>query len=99
MTAYAQYPVDELQTVGGNLKTIADKLNSSSRGADDVDGLAGDQSRIQDAVHGFRSEWKASVDKLKENIGTIGDVSQQIGQLAGSTDDQLAKAMSPGSQA
>jgi hypothetical protein len=95
MTAYARYPYETLISVGTKLGGISDDLNSSDKGASDVGGLGADQSSIADGIHDFRSEWGESVKKLKENIGTFGQLSGQIGTMVSDTDHQLATAMKP----
>lgn len=96
MTAFAQYPYAALQSVGSNLNSISEQVESDSKGAVDVDGLGGDQSDIAGAIGDFRDEWKYSVDKLGENIGNFGDLSKQIGEMAGGLDQALADAMRVG---
>lgn len=95
MSDYAKYPYETLISVGTQLDGIAQDLDSSDKGASDVNGLGGDQSSIADGIHDFRSEWGESIKKLKENIGTFGQLSVQIGQLVAETDQQLAAAMRP----
>ena len=95
-TPFAQYPYAALQTVGTNLGEISEQIGSKSKGAFEIIGLTEDQSRINDALGHFRSEWEASVKKLGENIGGFGDLSTQIGTIAAQTDEELAKAMRPG---
>lgn len=96
MTDYARYPYETLIAVGTKLGGISDDLNSSDKGASDVHGLGSDQSSIADGISDFRDEWGESIKKLKENIGTFGQLSGQIGSLVAETDQQLAKAMRPG---
>jgi hypothetical protein len=96
MTDYAKYPYATLQQVGTKLTGISDTLGQSNKGAHDVDGLSDDQSRIRDAISGFRSEWEESVRKLRDNIGSLGDLSSQIGQMVGQFDAEVAKALRPG---
>ena len=96
MSDFAQYPYTALQSVGSNLGNISDQIGSKSKNAFEVDGFTQDQSRINDALGHFRSEWEASVKKLGDNIGGFGDTSTQIGAMAAQTDTELAKAMRPG---
>lgn len=96
MTVYAQYPYATLLSVGGTLGTIADQLAANDKGASDVHGLSGDQQSIADGIGDFRDEWGESIRQLKENIGTFGELSTQIGTMVGNTDAELAKAMQPG---
>ncbi|SDO77633.1 hypothetical protein SAMN04515671_1965 [Nakamurella panacisegetis] len=98
-TPHAQYPYAALQSVGANLRGISEQIGSKSKGAFDIAGLTQDQSRINDAIGHFRSEWEASVKKLGENIGGFGELSTQIGTIAAQTDEELAKAMRPGGSA
>lgn len=96
MTDFAQYPYAALQAVGTSLGTISEQIGSKSKNAFEVEGFTSDQSRINDALGDFRSEWEASVKKLGDNIGGFGETSTQIGTIAAQTDVELAKAMSPG---
>lgn len=96
MTPYAKYPYATLQQVGGKLTTISDTLSASNKGAAEVNGLSDDQHRISDAINGFRGEWEASVKQLGENIGSLGQLSQQIGQMVGQFDEEVGKALKPG---
>ena len=96
MTDYAQYPYEALQAVGSNLTTISEQISSQSKNAFEVLGFTADQSRINDALGHFRSEWEASLNKLGENIGGFGDTSTQIGTMSGEFDAQLASSMNPG---
>jgi hypothetical protein len=96
MTPYAKYPYATLQSVGGKLTTISDSLSQSNKGASDVNGLSDDQHRIHDAINDYRDEWEQSVRKLGENIGNLGDLSTQVGQMVGQFDDAVAKAIKPG---
>ena len=95
-TPFAQYPYAALQAVGTNLGGISEQIGSKSKGAFEILGFTEDQSRINDALGHFRSEWEASVKKLGENIGGFGDLSTQIGIIAAQTDEELARAMRPG---
>lgn len=96
MTAYAKYPYATLLSVGRQLTSISDELNSHDKGASDVHGLSEDQQSISDGIGDFRDEWDASISKLKENIGNFGTLSTQIGTMVGDADAELAKAMRPG---
>lgn len=95
MTDYARYPYETLIAVGTKLGGISQDLNSSDKGASDVNGLGADQSSIADGIDGFRDEWGESIKKLKENIGDFGQLSGQIGSMASDTDHHLAAAMRP----
>jgi len=96
MTTYAQYPYATLQQLGGTLTGISDTLSQSNKGAADVNGLGADQQRIADAISGFRSEWEQSIRELGENIGNLGELSNQIGQMVGGFDQAVADALRPG---
>ena len=93
MTDYARYPYETLIAIGAKLDRISDDLNSSDKGASDVNGLGEDQSSIVDGIHDFRDEWGESIKKLKENIGAFGRLSGQIGSMVAETDQQLAQSM------
>jgi len=94
VTVYAKYPYATLLSVGGQLGTISEQLDSKDKGASSVDGLSGDQQSIADGIGDFRDEWGESIKKLKENIGNFGELSTQIGTMVASADTELAKAMS-----
>lgn len=96
MTDFAQYPFQALQAVGSSLTTISEQISSQSKNAFEVLGLTPDQSRIDEALGHFRSEWEASLKKLGENIGGFGDTSTQIGTMSGQFDAELATALQPG---
>lgn len=96
MSDYAQYPYEALKSVGSNLANISDQIGSKSKNAFEISGLTSDQDRINSALGHFRSEWEASVKKLGDNIGGLGQTSTQIGTLAAATDTGLARAMNPG---
>lgn len=96
MSDFAQYPHQALRAVGSSLGDIADQIGSSRRNAFEVMGLAHDQDRIRSALDRFRGEWEASVAKLGDNIGGLGETSTQIGDLSGQFDAELAASMSPG---
>ncbi len=93
MTDYARYPYETLMAVGTKLDRISDDLNSSDKGASDVNGLGEDQSSIAHGIDDFRDEWGESIKKLKDNIGTFGRLSGQIGSMVSDTDQQLAQSM------
>jgi hypothetical protein len=97
MTAYAKYPYATLLSVGKQLTTISDQLDSHDKGASTVHGLSDDQQAIADGIGDFRDEWGESIKKLQENIGTFGELSTQIGTMVGDADAELGKAMRPGS--
>lgn len=97
MTDFAQYPYEALQAVGTGLTTISEQISTSSRNAFEVVGFTPDQSRIDEALGHFRTEWEASLNKLGENIGGFGDTSTQIGTMIGQFDATLAASMKPGS--
>ncbi len=96
MTDFAQYPYEALQAVGSSLATISEQISTKSKNAFEVVGFTPDQSRIDEALGHFRSEWETSLTKLGENIGGFGDVSTQIGTMSGQFDATLATAMNPG---
>lgn len=96
MTDYAQYPYEALQAVGSSLTTISEQISTKSKNAFEVLGFTPDQSRINEALGHFRSEWEASLTKLGENIGGFGDTSTQIGTMSGEFDATLASSMKPG---
>lgn len=94
---YVQYPYATLISLGNNLTSVSDRLGGEHRGAQDVHGLdAAEQGRIQDAVEGFRDEWKTSLLELMSNIGQWGGLSKTIGQMVNDFDTQLATALRPG---
>lgn len=97
MTDFAQYPYQALQTVGSSLTTISEQISTQSKNAFEVLGFTPDQSRINDALGHFRSEWEASLKKLGENIGGFGETSTQIGTMSAEFDAQLATSLRPGS--
>ena len=96
MSDYAQYPFAALQSVGGELATISERIGSTSGDAFRTKGLAADQASISAALDHFRSEWQASLQKLGENIGGFGDTSAQIGALSAQFDEELSRAMTTG---
>lgn len=96
MTDFAQYPYEALQAVGSSLTTISEQISTQSKNAFEVLGFTPDQSRIDEALGHFRSEWEASLTKLGENIGGFGDTSTQIGTVSGQFDAALAASMKPG---
>lgn len=95
--SYVQFPYSTLSWIGESLTSVQQDLGHHDHGAYSVDGLSAHQSRIHSAVDGFRDEWKESVQKLGQNIGSFGRISSQIGQLVGEFDEQAAKALRPGS--
>ena len=95
MSDFAQYPYEALQAVGTSLTTISEQISAKSKNAFEVLGFTADQSRINDALDHFRSEWEASLKKLGENIGGFGDISAQIGTMSGQFDAALAAGMRP----
>ena len=99
MTDFAQYPYEALRAVGSSLTTISEQIATKSKNAFEVLGFTSDQSRINDALGHFRSEWEASLTKLGENIGGFGDTSTQIGTMSGQFDATLAASLKPGGTA
>lgn len=95
-TPYAKYPHEVLTQIGTKLTGIQQALDSDDKGAKDVDGLSGDQSDINSHIGDFRDEWDASVKKLKENIGKLGDLSKSIGTMVSGFDQDVAKSLKPG---
>ena len=94
---YVQYPYATLISLGNNLTSVSDRLDGEHRGAQDAQGLDGDeQGRIQNAIEGFRDEWKTSLLELMTNIGKWGGLSKSIGQMVNDFDTQLAAALRPG---
>jgi len=96
MSEFAQYPYQALQAVGSNLTGISDQLGSKAKDAFQIAGFTQDQDRINQALGDFQSEWEQSVNKLGENIGGFGDISNRIGTMAAQFDAELAKSMNPG---
>ena len=97
MTVYAQYPYATLLSVGGTLGTIADQLAANDKGAIIYQlHVKSFFDANDDGIGDFRDEWGESIRQLKENIGTFGELSTQIGTMVGNTDAELAKAMQPG---
>lgn len=94
-SSYAKYPYDTLKDIGTKLDGVH-KTVQKGHSIHYVDGLHGDQHDLSDAINGFRGEWKASADKLVENIGDTGTLSTQLGSTAQQIDEQLAKALKPG---
>ncbi|MFC7547917.1 hypothetical protein [Plantactinospora sp. GCM10030261] len=92
---YVQYPYATLISLGQNLTHLSERLQESSRGAVDCAGLADDQADIQNAIEGFRDEWKTSLLELTNNIGKWGGLSQAIGKLVAEFDTQVAEALRP----
>ena len=95
-TPNAQYPHETLTQIGSKLTGIHQTLDSDDKGAKNVDGLSGDQNDINDKIGDFRDEWEASIKKLKENIGTLGTLSGNIGTMVAGFDSDLAKGLKPG---
>lgn len=96
MSVYAKYPYATLLAVGGRLGTISDQLDAKDKGASEVNGLSPDQQSIADGIGDFRDEWGESIRKLKESIGSFGELSTRIGTMVATTDTELATAMRPG---
>ncbi|WP_416904810.1 hypothetical protein [Micromonospora echinospora] len=92
---YVQYPYATLVSLGRNLTTLSDKLESDQRGAEDCHGLADDHGDIQNAISDFRGEWKTSLLELTNNIGTWGEISAAIGKMVSDFDTQTAAALRP----
>jgi hypothetical protein len=89
-------PYTALVSIGLELAEISDNLAAGNGAAFDVGGLDDPaQSPIVGAIDDFRDEWQASVRRLGENIGTLGDISQQIGTTFQQFDDQIATALRP----
>src|ERR1700710_454092 len=99
MSDFAQYPFQALQEVGRAGAGISEEIGSNSRNAFQVDGLTVDQDRISAALDHFRDAWEASLKKLGENIGGLGEISTQIGTMSAEFDGALAQALSPGGHA
>ncbi len=99
MSDFVQYPFQALQDVGRAVAGISERIASGSTNAFEVNGLGADQDRISAALDHFRQEWAASLKKLGENIGGLGDVSTQIGRMSGEFDGALSRALSPGGAA
>ncbi|MGC4807025.1 hypothetical protein [Micromonospora sp. DT233] len=95
---YVQYPYATLVSLGGNLTTLADQLESDHRGASDCAGLADDHADIQGAISDFRDEWKTSLLELMNNIGEWGGLSSAIGKMVSDFDTQTAAALRPTEQ-
>jgi hypothetical protein len=93
---YVQYPYAVLVQLGTDLQNVSTKLGEKEHGASDVGGLGGDgQSQIQDAVSGFRDEWKTSFRKLNEDIDNWGGLSKAIGDMVAQFDAQTGQALAP----
>ncbi|MEU7755972.1 hypothetical protein [Micromonospora sp. NPDC049171] len=92
---YVQYPYATLVSLGGNLTTLADQLETDHRGVVDCDGLTDDHSDIQGAISDFRDEWKTSLLELMNNIGEWGGLSSAIGKMVSDFDTQTAAALRP----
>ncbi|MDQ6657692.1 MAG: hypothetical protein M3Z00_05640 [Actinomycetota bacterium] len=95
-SSYAKYPYETLMEIGSKLHGVHQTVQKG-HSIHYVDGLHGDQHDLSDAISGFRSEWRASADKLVQNIGATGTLSTQLGTTAQQIDEQLAKALHPGS--
>lgn len=92
---YVQYPYATLVSLGANLTSLADQLESDHRGVVDCAGLADEHSDIQNAISDFRSEWKTSLLELLTNIGKWGEISAAIGKMVSDFDHQTAAALRP----
>ena len=92
---YAQFPYETLVSLGQNLQSVSDRLQSGHRGADDCNGLTDDHADIQQAISDFRGEWKTSLLELMTNIGKWGGLSEAIGKLVSDFDSQTAAALRP----
>ncbi|MEU4474277.1 hypothetical protein [Micromonospora sp. NPDC023888] len=92
---YVQYPYATLVSLGGNLTTLADQLETDHRGVVDCAGLTDDHSDIQGAISDFRDEWKTSLLELMNNIGEWGGLSSAIGKMVSDFDTQTAAALRP----
>jgi hypothetical protein len=92
---YVQFPYEDLVSLGQNLKTLSERLESGHRGADDCNGLSGDHHDIQEAISDFRGEWKSSLLELMTNIGKWGGLSEAIGKMVSDFDSQTAAALRP----
>ena len=93
--SYVQFPYATLSWIGTALTSVHAGLGHHDHAAYSVDGLSHHQSRIHGAIDSFRDEWKYSVDRLGENIGTFGQLSSQIGTMVGQFDEQAAEALRP----
>ncbi|MFF5055889.1 hypothetical protein ACFY1S_22175 [Micromonospora sp. NPDC000663] len=92
---YVQYPYATLVSLGGNLTTLSDQLQTDHRGVVDCAGLTDDHSDIQGAISDFRDEWKTSLLELMNNIGEWGGLSSAIGKMVSDFDTQTAAALRP----
>jgi hypothetical protein len=93
--SYVQFPYTTLNWIGQALTSVHSDLGHHDHAAYSVDGLSDHQSHIHSAIDGFRNEWKYSVDKLGENIGSFGELSSQIGTMVGQFDEKAGEAMRP----
>jgi len=93
---YVQFPYTTLVQLGTDLQNISIKLAEKQHGASDCAGLGGSpQDQIQDAINGFRDEWKTSFGKLNEDIDNWGGLSKAIGDMVREFDAQGAAALAP----
>ncbi|MBM7086468.1 hypothetical protein ACN267_04090 [Micromonospora sp. WMMD734] len=92
---YVQYPYATLVSLGGNLTTLGDQLETDHRGVVDCAGLTGDHADIQSSISDFRDEWKTSLLELMNNIGEWGGLSSAIGKMVADFDNQVATALRP----
>ena len=93
---YVQFPYTTLVQLGTDLQNISTKLGEKQHGASDCAGLGSDpQNQIQDAINGFRDEWKTSFGKLNEDIDNWGGLSKAIGDMVRQFDSEAATALAP----
>jgi hypothetical protein len=92
---YVQFPYEALVSLGQNLSTLSEKLQSDHRGAEDCNGLSPDQDEIQHAIEDFRKEWKTSLLELMNNVGKSGGLAEGIGKMVADFDAQTAAALRP----
>lgn len=91
MGDYIRVPVTELETIGRELESVRVRMEAEQNKKRLIIGLDKHGEKVIPLAEGtFFDEWKTSIEKLLEGIGTLGELSTAIAAGAEGIDTAVA---------